>query len=102
ITVIITLSLHNNVMASNHFFSGRIPNELYEQAEKHCKETGDSKTEVLIKALSTYLNFPIAIPGKNLIAPASEVTKEMFERLEERLKILEDYLKVIPIAVINT
>lgn len=89
-------------MASNKFFSGRIPNELYEQAEKHCEETGNSKTEVLIKALSTYLNFPIAIPGKNLIAPAPEVTKEMFEKLEERLKILEDSLKVSPSIVIKS
>lgn len=88
-------------MVSNKFFSGRIPNELYEQAEKHCEETGDSKTEVLIKALSTYLNFPIAIPGKNLIAPAPEVTKEMFETLEEKIRILEDALKTLSVNVIN-
>ncbi len=80
-------------MASNHFFSGRIPNGLYEQAEKHCEETGDSKTEVLIKALSAYLNFPIAIPEKNIITTIPEVTKEMFETLEERVKALEESLK---------
>lgn len=96
-----TLSCTDNVMASNHFFSGRIPNELYEQAEKHCKETGNSKTEVLIKALSTYLNFPITIPGKNIIVPNPEVTKEMFETLEERIKILEDTLKALPVNVIK-
>ncbi|MBE9035903.1 hypothetical protein [aff. Roholtiella sp. LEGE 12411] len=88
-------------MVSNRFFSGRIPNELYEQAEKHCGETGDSKTEVLIKALSTYLNFPITVPGKNLIAPAPEVTKEMFETLEEKIRILEDALKTLSVNVIN-
>lgn len=96
------LSLHDNNMASNRFFSGRIPNELYEQAEKHCEETGDSKTEVLIKALSTYLSFPIAIPGKNIIAPNPEVTKEMFETLEERIRVLEDTLKALPANVINS
>jgi hypothetical protein len=88
-------------MASNRFFSGRIPNELYEQAEKHCEETGNSKTEVLIKALSTYLNFPIAIPGKNIVAPSPEVTKEMFKTLEERIKILEATLKALPGNVIG-
>ncbi|MEH2372356.1 hypothetical protein [Nostoc sp.] len=88
-------------MASNHFFSGRIPNELYEEAKKHCEETGDSKTEVLIKALSAYLNFPIAIPGKNIITHNPEVTKEMFETLEERIKILENTLKGLPANVIN-
>jgi transcriptional regulator len=77
-------------MASNPFFSGRIPPELHQQIEKYCQETGESKTEVLIKALSAYLNFPIIIPQKNFIAAIPEVTKEMFEELEKRIKILEE------------
>lgn len=89
-------------MSSNHFFSGRIPNELYEQAEKHCEESGDSKTEVLIKALSAYLNFPITIPGKNIISPIPEVTKEMFEILEERVNVLEEFLKTSGTNVIKS
>jgi hypothetical protein len=97
-----TLSLHDNNMASNRFFSGRIPNELYEQAEKHCEETGNSKTEVLIKALSAYLNFPIEISGKNFIAPTIEVTKEMFLELQERVKTLEDLANNLQLPVIKT
>jgi hypothetical protein len=97
-----TLSLHDNNMASNRFFSGRIPNELYEQAEKHCEETGNSKTEILIKALSSYLNFPIEIPGKNIVIYNPEVTKEMFDTLEERIKVLENTLKALPTIVINS
>jgi hypothetical protein len=96
------LSLNDNNMASNRFFSGRIPNELYEQAEKHCKETGDSKTEVLIKALSTYLDFPITIPGKNIIAPNPEVTKEMFLDLQERVKTLEVLTNNLQLSVIES
>lgn len=88
-------------MASNPFFSGRIPTELYQQAEKHCQETGDSKTELLIKALSSYLNFPVAIPGKTFVALPVEVSKEMFERLEERVKVLENSLKIDTIPVIR-
>jgi hypothetical protein len=80
-------------MASNPFFSGRIPTELYQQAENHCKETGDSKTELLIKALSAYLNFPVAIPGNTFMTSTIEVTKEMFDNLQERIKLLEELLK---------
>jgi hypothetical protein len=81
-------------MASNPFFSGRIPSELYQQIEKHCEEVGDSKTEVLIKALSAYLNFPIIIPGKNVVAATPEITKEMFEKLEQRVKLLEESFEI--------
>ncbi|HYX19176.1 MAG TPA: hypothetical protein VE944_33475, partial [Nostoc sp.] len=97
-----TLSLHDNNMSSNRFFSGRIPNELYEQAEKRCEETGDSKTEVLIKALSAYLDFPLATAGKNFIAPTIEVTKEMFLELQERVKTLETLTSNLQLPVIKT
>jgi hypothetical protein len=50
---------------ANPFFSGRIPQELYEKAESYCKESGDSKTDLLIKALANYLNLPIEILKQN-------------------------------------
>ena len=72
-------------MASNPFFSGRIPPELHRSVEKHCEETGKSKTEVLINALSSYLNIPA--PDKN--NEKSEVTKEMYDSLVTRIDKLE-------------
>jgi hypothetical protein len=81
-------------MASNPFFSGRIPPELYQEAEKYCQETGKSKTELLIEALSDRLNFPVTLPGKNPVIPDVEVNREMFEKLEERVKFLETLLNV--------
>ena len=79
-------------MASNPFFSGRIPPDLYQHVEKHCKEVGESKTEILIKALSTYLNLPIPSTGENSTISAPEVNKEMFEALEKRIEFLEKLL----------
>lgn len=76
-------------MAGNPFFSGRIPKELNEQVVKHCEETGTSKTEVLIAALSSYLNIPIPERCTNSQA---EVTKEQFLSLEHRVKSLENLL----------
>jgi hypothetical protein len=46
-------------MSANPFFSGRIPQDLYESVERHCSETGSSKTQVLINALVSYLDHPI-------------------------------------------
>lgn len=46
-------------MASNPFFSGRIPQELLDRVEKHVQDTRESKTNILIQALAAYLEFPI-------------------------------------------
>lgn len=42
-------------MASNPFFSGRIPPELLVRIEQRIQETGESKTDILVAALSAYL-----------------------------------------------
>ena len=76
-------------MAGNPFFSGRIPKELNENIVKHCKETGKSKTQVLVEALSNYLNIPIPESSINLRV---EVTKEQFISLESRVASLEALL----------
>jgi hypothetical protein len=88
-------------MASNPFFSGRIPQELHEKADEYCKQTGKRKTELLIEALSTYLNFPIATPATNFSLQPVEVTRQMFTALEERVKNLEDLMKASQISVIT-
>ena len=75
-------------MASNSFFSGRIPPELHQSVRDYCKESGKSKTKVLIEALSNYLNIPVQDRNnKN-----SEVTKEMYNSLVIRIENLEKSL----------
>lgn len=39
------------------FFSGRIPQELFDHVEAHRKSTDESKTDVLVKALTAYTGF---------------------------------------------
>lgn len=58
---------------SKPFFSGRIPQDLLDAVEAHCSETGESKTDVLINALSNYLKHP------------TKTTP-----IEDRLSLLED------------
>lgn len=82
-------------MASNSFFSGRIPPELHQSVREYCEESGKSKTDVLIEALSNYLNIPVQDRGnKN-----GEVTKEMYDLLVERIEILEE--KIVDNNVIS-
>jgi predicted transcriptional regulator len=45
---------------ANPFFSGRIPPDLYQRVEEFAAETNQSKTRILILALSAYLDHPIA------------------------------------------
>ena len=75
-------------MASNSFFSGRIPPELHQSVKDYCEESGKSQTKVLIEALSNYLNIPI----ENRNSKNDEVTKEMYNSLLERIEILEEKL----------
>jgi vacuolar-type H+-ATPase catalytic subunit A/Vma1 len=62
---------------ANPFFSGRIPQELFDRVEKHVQEAGESKTNILVQALAAYLNFPI------------QVNKASDSNLERRVQELE-------------
>jgi hypothetical protein len=42
---------------TNPFFSGRISQGLLDHVEKHRESTGESKTDVLVKALAAYTGF---------------------------------------------
>ena len=85
-------------MAGNPFFSGRIPRELNDSVIKHCEETGKSKTQVLVEALSNYLNIPIPEISTNLRV---EVTKEQFVSLENRVASLEALLAKVSVITTN-
>ena len=69
------------------FFSGRIPQELYDRLDQHVKESGEGKTQILINALSQYLGVEISTPkssGVNIDLFLNEL-----ESLKERVGLLE-------------
>ena len=69
------------------FFSGRIPQELYDRVDQHVKESGEGKTQILINALSQYLGIEISK------TKSSNVNTDLFlnelESLKERVGLLE-------------
>ncbi|PZV13432.1 MAG: hypothetical protein DCF20_15490 [Pseudanabaena sp.] len=69
------------------FFSGRIPQDLYDRIDQHIKESGEGKTQILINALSQYLGFEIPKPK------SSNVNTDLFfselESLKDRVSLLE-------------
>ena len=74
-------------MAPNEFFSGRIPKGLLDAIEEHRQNTGESKTQVLINALSTYVNYPL--PTSSLPnSPPNSWVDEKFNVLEQRIEAL--------------
>jgi hypothetical protein len=75
-------------MTANPFFSGRIPQELFDQAVDHSKTTGQSKTEILVRALSQYLDMPVPAGIQSNAA------------LEARITLIEQRLEAI--SVIST
>lgn len=80
---LITLVDNKHLMA-NPFFSGRIPQNLYDRVEQYISESGKSKTDLLINALSKYLDFPVEIKQTN--SSNDElwiVVKELQERIEK-------------------
>lgn len=68
-------------MASNPFFSGRIPQALSDAIEDHRKQTEESKTDVLTRALAKYINFELE-ESKPVIPPIQKTFDEIFRRLE--------------------
>ena len=82
---------------ANPFFSGRIPQDLDNRVTQHCTETGESKTDVLIKALGAYLNHPVSRP-----TTAPSVFEERFTSVEEQVASLQlAFKKFVIRQVIN-
>lgn len=76
----------NSIYMANPFFSGRIPQELSDKAEEYSKQSGKSKTDILIEALSLYLNFPIEV--KRTVNDNEELWKAIKD-LQEKVEKLE-------------
>ncbi|NES70681.1 MAG: hypothetical protein F6K24_38450 [Okeania sp. SIO2D1] len=70
---------------TNPFFSGRIPQELLDHVEEYREQTGESKTDVLIKALANYTGYKI--PEANNLPKIAPITEKV-ERLERGLETL--------------
>lgn len=92
-------------MPSNPFFSGRIPPELLDAIEKHRQLTGESKTDLLIKALSQYVGFQLE-EKEDLVPPLYEelnLVKEDLSKVFSKLNRLEDFVfsKDKSIAIID-
>ena len=68
------------------FFSGRIPQELYDRVEQHIKETGEGKTQILINALSQYLGVEVFKP----IHLSTDIFLSELEQIKGRLTVLEE------------
>jgi hypothetical protein len=83
----------------NPFFSARIPQDLFEKIEQLITETGESKTQILIKALAAYVNHPVEM---QVSSASRSVSLEMFAALEERVASLEQFFQTPKELVINT
>lgn len=66
------------------FFSGRIPQSLYDAIESYRQQTGESKTDVLTKALAAYINLPLE---EKLLSKIESVPE--LKSLEKRVALLE-------------
>ncbi len=69
------------------FFSGRIPQELYDRVDQHINDSGEGKTQILINALSQYLGIESPKPKSNGIN--TDLFLSELESLKERVTLLE-------------
>jgi hypothetical protein len=83
---------------ANPFFSARIPPDLFQTIEQHIAKTGESKTQVLIKALAAYVNHPIKMEEVSI---NTGVSLDLFSALEQRVAALEQLLQASKEFVIN-
>ena len=67
-------------MTANPFFSGRIPQGLYERIEEYRKKTNQSKTDILIRALAQYVEYKLE--DQPSILPIQKTFDEIFQRLD--------------------
>jgi hypothetical protein len=83
-------------MAANPFFSGRIPQELFDHIEKRIEKSGESKTDILVQALAIYTGFDLPIQKEITQSPLAEKVEMLtleVELLKEKFNELELYQK---------
>lgn len=86
-------------MAISPFFSGRIPQSLLDAVESYRQKTGESKTDVLVKALSAYIGLPVEeqLPQKPLESNWRKSLEARIETLERLMAGMQQALDRIPV-----
>jgi Arc/MetJ-type ribon-helix-helix transcriptional regulator len=79
------------------FISARIPPELYKRVEKYVEETQESKTDLITKALTTYLDSHTA--QKQEEAGEINSIKMKISELERRLRKVELFQEKYPSTI---
>jgi len=85
---------------SNPFLSARIPPDLLKKVEEHIAQTGESKSEILIKALTAYLNYspPILVAPTKIDEICSRLTaieEQAASSSTEKVTVLEERIEVL-------
>lgn len=78
-------------MAASPFFSGRIPQKLFDAVEDYRQRTGESKTDILVKALSAYINVPLEVHSQ-VVGEGNAKEAERLKTLETRIEIIEQLI----------
>ncbi|NES93407.1 hypothetical protein [Okeania sp. SIO2B9] len=80
-------------MAISPFYSGRIPQELFDHIENFREVSGEGKTDLLIKALAQYTGFELdKVTPKT--PPIREELNSIYERLENLEELFNDNKKI--------
>jgi hypothetical protein len=69
-------------MAANPFFSGRIPQELFDHIEKRIEKSGESKTDILVQALAIYTGFDLPSIKESTKSPLAEKIEILVSEVE--------------------
>ena len=71
-------------------FSDQIPPELHKRIENHIAKTGESKQQLFINALNSYLNYSVNQQNTPIISSAkNSLIEERFNALSDRVAELE-------------
>ncbi|MDJ0903402.1 MAG: hypothetical protein QNJ55_31840 [Xenococcus sp. MO_188.B8] len=76
-------------MAANPFFSGRIPQALYDRIEEYREQTAETKSEILVRALAQYVDYPLG--EEEAPPPIKQTLEEIFSRLATIESKIADY-----------
>lgn len=82
-------------MSGNPFYSGRIPPELLKHIENHRQKSGESKTEILIRALSAYTGFALPKSEIELDNPLLNRIESLEKTIKQNQKIIASHEKII-------